>query len=79
MGQGSDTAMAQMVGEVSTCRPSQCVVPRDTDVTPTIWGRLGSGSLFHMGHASVSAEDARVYIAALRNELESPTAATHHW
>src|SRR5262249_59262176 len=52
MGQGSDTAMAQIVGEVLDI-PAQSVriVPRDTDVTPYDMGTLGSRSLFHMGHA----------------------------
>ena len=52
MGQGSDTAMAQMVGEMLNI-PAEAVnvVPRDTDVTPYDMGTLGSRSLFHMGHA----------------------------
>ena len=52
MGQGSDTAMAQMVGEVLNIpAESVKVVQRDTDVTPYDMGTLGSRSLFHMGHA----------------------------
>src|SRR3984893_8392275 len=52
MGQGSDTAMAQMVGEVLNMpAESVRVVARDTDVTPYDMGTLGSHSLFHMGHA----------------------------
>src|SRR3979411_2850895 len=52
MGQGSDTAMAQMVGEVLNIpTESVKVVQRDTDVTPYDMGTLGSRSLFHMGHA----------------------------
>ena len=52
MGQGSDTAMAQMVGEVLNV-PAEAVrvIPRDTDATPYDMGTLGSRSLFHMGHA----------------------------
>jgi CO/xanthine dehydrogenase Mo-binding subunit len=52
MGQGSDTAMAQIVGEVLNM-PAETIriVPRDTDVTPYDMGTLGSRSLFHMGHA----------------------------
>src|SRR5258708_11374729 len=52
MGQGSDTAMAQMVGEILNI-PAESVNggPRDTDVTPYDMGTLGSRSLFHMGHA----------------------------
>jgi CO/xanthine dehydrogenase Mo-binding subunit len=74
MGQGSDTAMAQMVGEVLNMpAESVRVVPRDTDVTPYDMGTLGSRSLFHMGHAvRLAAEDARAKIAALRNELGEP-------
>ncbi|HEY1541839.1 MAG TPA: molybdopterin cofactor-binding domain-containing protein, partial [Xanthobacteraceae bacterium] len=52
MGQGSDTAMAQIVGEVLNLPAEQVrVVPRDTDITPYDMGTLGSRSLFHMGHA----------------------------
>ena len=74
MGQGSDTAMAQMVGEVLNM-PAESVriVPRDTDVTPYDMGTLGSRSLFHMGHAvRLAAEDARAKIADLRRELGEP-------
>jgi len=74
MGQGSDTAMAQMVGEVLDMpAESVRVVPRDTDVTPYDMGTLGSRSLFHMGHAvRLAAEEARDKIAALRRELGEP-------
>ena len=74
MGQGSDTAMAQMVGEVLNM-PAETirVVPRDTDVTPYDMGTLGSRSLFHMGHAvRLAAEDARAKIAALAREVGEP-------
>ena len=45
MGQGSDTAMAQMVGEVLDV-PAEAVrvIPRDTDATPYDMGTLGSRS-----------------------------------
>ena len=74
MGQGSDTAMAQMVGEVlNISAESVRIVPRDTDVTPYDMGTLGSRSLFHMGHAvRLAAEDARTKIAELRRELDEP-------
>jgi len=74
MGQGSDTAMAQMVGEVLNMpAESVRVVPRDTDVTPYDMGTLGSRSLFHMGHAvRLAAEDARAKIAALRADVGEP-------
>ena len=71
MGQGSDTAMAQIVGEVLNMpAESVRVVPRDTDVTPYDMGTLGSRSLFHMGHAvRLAAEEARAKIGDLRREL----------
>jgi CO/xanthine dehydrogenase Mo-binding subunit len=74
MGQGSDTAMAQMVGEVLNMpAESVRVVPRDTDVTPYDMGTLGSRSLFHMGHAvRLAAEEARDKLAELRRELGEP-------
>ena len=74
MGQGSDTAMAQIVGEVlNVPAESVRVVPRDTDVTPYDMGTLGSRSLFHMGHAvRIAAEECRAKIAALRKELGEP-------
>jgi CO/xanthine dehydrogenase Mo-binding subunit len=74
MGQGSDTAMAQMVGEVLDI-PAETVkvVPRDTDVTPYDMGTLGSRSLFHMGHAvRLAAEEARDKIKALARDVGEP-------
>ena len=74
MGQGSDTAMAQIVGEVLNM-PAESVriVARDTDVTPYDMGTLGSRSMFHMGHAvRLAAEDARSKIDALRREVGEP-------
>ncbi|HEY5380234.1 MAG TPA: xanthine dehydrogenase family protein molybdopterin-binding subunit [Pseudolabrys sp.] len=74
MGQGSDTAMAQMVGEVLNM-PAETirVVPRDTDVVPYDMGTLGSRSLFHMGHAvRLAAEEAKAKIAELRREVGEP-------
>jgi CO/xanthine dehydrogenase Mo-binding subunit len=74
MGQGSDTAMAQIVGEVLNM-PAETIriVPRDTDVTPYDMGTLGSRSLFHMGHAvRLAAEEARAKIAALAREVGEP-------
>jgi CO/xanthine dehydrogenase Mo-binding subunit len=74
MGQGSDTAMAQIVGEVlNVPAESVRIVPRDTDVTPYDMGTLGSRSLFHMGHAvRLAAEEAGAKVAALRRELSEP-------
>jgi CO/xanthine dehydrogenase Mo-binding subunit len=74
MGQGSDTAMAQMVGEVLNIpTDSVKVVQRDTDVTPYDMGPLGSRSLFHMGHAvRLAAEDASAKIKALARDVGEP-------
>jgi CO/xanthine dehydrogenase Mo-binding subunit len=74
MGQGSDTAMAQMVGEVLNMpAESVRVVQRDTDVTPYDMGTLGSRSLFHMGHAvRRAAEEARDKLKALAKEVGEP-------
>jgi CO/xanthine dehydrogenase Mo-binding subunit len=74
MGQGSDTGMAQIVGEVlNVPAESVRVVARDTDITPYDMGTLGSRSLFHMGHAvKLAAEEARSKIEALRREVGEP-------
>jgi CO/xanthine dehydrogenase Mo-binding subunit len=74
MGQGSDTAMAQIVGEIlNMTAESIRIVPRDTDVTPYDMGTLGSRSLFHMGNAvRHAAEDAKAKIAALAREVGEP-------
>jgi CO/xanthine dehydrogenase Mo-binding subunit len=74
MGQGSDTAMAQIVGEMLDI-PAESVriVPRDTDVMPYDMGTLGSRSLFHMGHAvRLAAEEARNKIKALARDVGEP-------
>src|SRR5262245_22435733 len=74
MGQGSDTALAQIAGEVLNI-PAESVriVPRDTDVTPYDMGTLGSRSLFHMGHAvRRAAEEAREKIKAMAREVGEP-------
>jgi len=74
MGQGSDTAMAQIVGETLNMPAEDVrVVPRDTDMTPYDMGTLGSRSLFHMGHAvRLAAEDARAKLKALAEEVGVP-------
>ena len=66
MGQGSNTVLAQIVGEVLNIpAESVRVAPCDTDVTPYDMGTLGSRSTFHMGHAvRLAAEDARDKIRA---------------
>jgi CO/xanthine dehydrogenase Mo-binding subunit len=74
MGQGSDTAMAQLVGEVlNVPAESVRVVQRDTDVTPYDMGTLGSRSLFHMGHAvRLAAEEAREKLRQLARDVGEP-------
>jgi CO/xanthine dehydrogenase Mo-binding subunit len=74
MGQGSDTALAQIVGEVLNLPAESVTVVRpDTDVTPYDMATLGSRSTFHMGHAvRLAAEDARSKVQALSRELDLP-------
>ena len=74
MGQGSDTAMAQIVGEVlDMAAEGVRVVHPDTDVTPYDMGTLGSRSTYHMGHAvRLAAEEVTGKIAALAAELGLP-------
>ena len=77
MGQGSDTAMAQIAGEVLHLpAESVTVVHSDTDVTPYDMATLGSRSLFHMGNAvRLAAEDARAKLQALATEAGLPADA----
>jgi CO/xanthine dehydrogenase Mo-binding subunit len=74
MGQGSDTAMAQIVADVLALDAETVhIVHPDTDVTPYDMGTLGSRSTFHMGHAvRLAAEDARARLAALAREAGLP-------
>jgi CO/xanthine dehydrogenase Mo-binding subunit len=74
MGQGSDTAMAQIVAEVLDLRAEDVrVLNPDTDVTPYDMGTLGSRSTFHMGLAvKRAAEDARDKLKALAAEAGLP-------
>jgi CO/xanthine dehydrogenase Mo-binding subunit len=74
MGQGSDTAFAQMVAEVLDLESEDVrIVHPDTDVTPYDMGTLGSRSLFHMGNAvRLAAEDARTKLRALAAEAGLP-------
>ncbi len=71
MGQGSDTAMAQMVSEVMGIPLEKItVVHPDTDVTPYDMATLGSRSTYHMGHAvKNAAEDARDKLFTLAREV----------
>jgi CO/xanthine dehydrogenase Mo-binding subunit len=74
MGQGSDTAMAQIAAEVlHVATEAVTVVHSDTDVTPFDMATLGSRSLFHSGNAvKLAAEDALQKIIQLRKELNLP-------
>jgi CO/xanthine dehydrogenase Mo-binding subunit len=71
MGQGSDTAMAQIVAEVLNVRTEDVrVIHPDTDVTPYDMATLGSRSTFHMGNAvKLAAEDARDKLQALARSV----------
>jgi CO/xanthine dehydrogenase Mo-binding subunit len=74
MGQGSNTVMAQIVGEVLNISAEAVrIVPCDTDVTPYDMGTLGSRSTFHMGHAvRLAAEDARNKLKQLAQDVGEP-------
>jgi len=78
MGQGSDTAMAQIAAEtLNIPAESVNVVHPDTDVTPYDMGTLGSRSTFYMGHAvKLAAEDARDKALALAAALGMPLETT---
>jgi CO/xanthine dehydrogenase Mo-binding subunit len=78
MGQGSDTAMAQIAAEVlGIAVEAVTVVHPDTDVTPYDMATLGSRSTFHMGHAvRLAASDARDKILALAREMGLSTETT---
>jgi CO/xanthine dehydrogenase Mo-binding subunit len=67
MGQASDTAMAQIAGEVLGLEAESIrVVHPDTDVTPSDMATLGSRSTFHMGNAvRLAAEHAREQLIAV--------------
>jgi CO/xanthine dehydrogenase Mo-binding subunit len=74
MGQGSNTVMAQIAGEVLNI-PAESVrmAPCDTDVTPYDMGTLGSRSTFHMGHAvRLAAQDALAKIEQLKRDVGEP-------
>jgi CO/xanthine dehydrogenase Mo-binding subunit len=74
MGQGSDTAMAQIVAEVLNIPAESIkVVHPDTDVTPYDMATLGSRSTFHAGNAvKLAATDARDKLAQMAAELGMP-------
>lgn len=74
MGQGSDTAMAQIVGETLGIDTENVkVIHPDTDVTPYDMATLGSRSTFHMGNAvKLAAQHARDQLDALAGSLGLP-------
>ena len=74
MGQGSDTAMAQIASEVLDIPMEKIrIVNPDTDVTPYDMSTLGSRSTFHMGHAvRLAAGDARDKLIAMAKEVGLP-------
>ncbi|WP_067925049.1 xanthine dehydrogenase family protein molybdopterin-binding subunit [Alicyclobacillus shizuokensis] len=67
MGQGSDTAMAQIAADVLGLEAESVrVIHPDTEVTPYDMATLGSRSTFHMGNAvRLAAEDAKRQMVAL--------------
>jgi CO/xanthine dehydrogenase Mo-binding subunit len=79
MGQGSDTAMAQIAAEVlNVAAETIMVVHGNTDVAPYDMGTLGSRSTFHMGNAvRLAAEDARAKLAALAAEVGLPAGTNY--
>ena len=81
MGQGSDTAMSQIVAEVlGIAAESIRVVHPDTDATPYDMATLGSRSTFHMGHAvRLAAEDARRKLDEMTDNLALPEGSTPTW
>jgi CO/xanthine dehydrogenase Mo-binding subunit len=74
MGQGSDTAMAQIVAEVLQVQAENVrVIHPDTDVTPYDMATLGSRSTFHMGNAvKLAAEDAKQKLEAMARSVGLP-------
>ncbi len=78
MGQGSDTAMAQIAADVlGIPLTSITIVHPDTDVTPYDMATLGSRSTYHMGHAvRRAAEDARDQLLTMARALGLPVETT---
>ena len=74
MGQGSDTAMAQIAAEVLGVGVDKVIVIHpDTDVTPYDMSTLGSRSTYHMGHAvRLAATEARDKLVEMAKELGLP-------
>jgi CO/xanthine dehydrogenase Mo-binding subunit len=78
MGQGADTMMAQIVGEVLHIDSSRIhVVQADTDVTPYDTITAGSRSTYHTGNAvRLVAEDMRDRLIAIASEQVGEDAAS---
>ena len=74
MGQGSDTAMAQIASEVLDIPLEMIrVINPDTDVTPYDMSTLGSRSTYHMGHAvRLAAADAKEKLVVMAEEVDMP-------
>lgn len=74
MGQGSDTAMAQIVAETLGIETEDIkVVHPDTDVTPYDMATLGSRSTFHMGNAvKLASQHAKTQLEELASSLGLP-------
>jgi CO/xanthine dehydrogenase Mo-binding subunit len=74
MGQGSNTAMAQIVAEtLGIAAEDVKIVHPDTDVTPYDMATLGSRSTFHMGNAvKAAAQHARSQLDELARSLGLP-------
>lgn len=79
MGQGSDTAMAQIVAETLGIETEHVrVIHPDTDVTPYDMATLGSRSTFHMGNAvKLAAQHARDQLDALAASLGLPSGTNY--
>jgi CO/xanthine dehydrogenase Mo-binding subunit len=79
MGQGSDTAMAQIVAETLGIETENVkVIHPDTDVTPYDMATLGSRSTFHMGHAvKLAAQHARDQLTELAASLGLPAGTNY--
>ena len=71
MGQGSDTAMAQIAAEtLGLATESVRVVHPDTDVTPYDMATLGSRSTYHMGNAvRLAARDVRAQLSDFASSI----------
>jgi CO/xanthine dehydrogenase Mo-binding subunit len=79
MGQGSDTAMAQIAAEVLGISPQDIKVSHpDTDLTPFDMGTLGSRSTYHMGNAvKLAAENARDRLKEMAQGLGLPEGSNY--